>query len=179
MVEPIGQKRIKSMHIYCSVYDSGVFQGTPMRKPFPNATWSVHMHIAHNYDTSAMVVAADFLPKLEGISLQYGTVNWNYILNYCKLAKQLKTIILENCLLDHRFIRMDIIEMADVVQSIIFPLRLVFDRSKTQAPISVFRVEKELLYTEIEKVKYDRQIHPIPPYQSPAPSLIALHCAPN
>lgn len=140
------EKRIKSIHIHRSVYDSATFDQATVALPFPAATKLTISGFSCNADIPDLSKVVTSLPKLETIFLRNGSIMWEHIVNYCRDASSLQQIIFENCLFDSEIGKERILQIvnANVISGKTeFPLCLLFDRiehlkTKTSAAAEKF-----------------------------------------
>lgn len=109
-------KCIKSVHLRISINDDDDF--VPFNgDTFPNATELTVTGYSIRCDIPNLSLVISFLPKLETISLRNGTIDWQHIIDYCRLAKKLQSIGFKNCCFDSTMDAAQIVQIADAIKN--------------------------------------------------------------
>lgn len=128
------EKRIQSIHIHRSVYDTAC--EVTVALSFPVVTNLIISGYAGSCDIPDLSKIVCTLPKLEKISFRNGTITWDHVIKYYKIANKLQDVIFENCFFGSNIVKDQIIQIAGIVKSSgnHFPLCLLFDRIQTKNP---------------------------------------------
>lgn len=155
-------KRIKSIHLHRSVYNSNYNQTKLSHSgiSFPNAMGLTISCYAMSCDIPDLSWVAKSSPKLEVIILRKGTVKWEHIISFSKQSKNLRTIMFENCYFDDDIDMAQIVDVALVVKEKghHYPLCLIFDRILTKRPQTITPkvVEKLCQCLKCSRCNYQR-----------------------
>lgn len=134
-------KRIKSIHLHRSVYNSNhdITKSSHSGISFRNAVCLTISCYAMSCDIPDLSWVANSSPKLEVIVLRKGTVKWEHIISLSKHSKNLRTIMFENCYFDADIDKEQIVDVASVVKKKghYHPLCLIFDSILIKRPQTI------------------------------------------
>lgn len=141
--------RIKSLHLHRTVYHSDFYQikNSCAGVSFPevtNLTISCYAMSCYIPEFSPITIAS---PKLETITFRKGNIKWKNVILFCELAKQLRTVIFEECCFDQDIGHSDIREVAVLIQKRdkLKPLRMIFGRISVKKPQTLMAPVEEKL----------------------------------